>query len=517
MLQNTLIFFLFLGPLVFFHELGHFFFARLFGVRVETFSIGFGKKLFQKKIGDTIYAFSLIPLGGYVKMFGEDLLSKDEMPEEERPFAFNHKTKWQRFWIVFGGPLANFIMAFFIYFFVMLSGEKVPEVRAGIVPQDNILYEYGLRSGDLLSGVNGHKVSSVEDLNFPESEVEKISVLRDSNEIVLSMNAISSKDFLDAFLKISPYMRSPLVKGADGKIYFVSSSDKPVEKGFEVLHYSETDNFYLFEVENENVKPSDIRSTPIELKLDRSNLVASLESQKYYPLDLTVSSIVMGSPADEAGIRQGDILLAIEGTKFSSFIELREFIQNNAKEGKSFKLSLVRDGAVQKFDLSPKKNEVEGVITYTIGVYSNLKWATPQMIETDSKGFVASLTGAVEKTWGGIVSTLASFKKLITAQASFKSLGGPLSIGKVAADSFSASLSFFFKIMAIMSINLGILNLFPIPVLDGGHIMFIVLEVFNRGPLNKKTMIIAQQIGLSLLLMLMVVALFNDVTRFFFS
>ena len=135
MIEKVLIFILFLGPLVFFHELGHFLFARLFGVRVETFSIGFGPKLFRFKRGDTEYCASLIPLGGYVKMFGDDPLNKDAIPEHERAYSFTHKSKWARFWIVFGGPLANFILAFFIFFNLLLVGEKVPEVRVGVLSE----------------------------------------------------------------------------------------------------------------------------------------------------------------------------------------------------------------------------------------------------------------------------------------------------------------------------------------------------------------------------------------------
>lgn len=129
--EKFVIFILFLGPLVFFHELGHFLFARLFGVRVEVFSIGFGPKIFKFKKGFTEYAISLIPLGGYVKMFGDDPLVKDEIPVDEREYSFTFKGKWARFWIVMGGPLANFIMAYFIFFFLLMIGERIPEIRMG--------------------------------------------------------------------------------------------------------------------------------------------------------------------------------------------------------------------------------------------------------------------------------------------------------------------------------------------------------------------------------------------------
>jgi regulator of sigma E protease len=136
-------------------------------------------------------------------------------------------------------------------------------------------------------------------------------------------------------------------------------------------------------------------------------------------------------------------------------------------------------------------------------------------VQTQSKGFIGSITIGLVRTWDSVKKTIDGFIKLITKQVSLKAIGGPLSIGKVAHDSFTLSLSYFFQLMALISVNLGVINLFPIPVLDGGHILFIILEVINGGPLSRRKMELAQQIGLSLLLMLMVGAIFNDVTRFF--
>ena len=149
-LEKLAIFILFLGPLVFFHELGHFLFARFFGVRVEVFSIGFGPKIFKFKRGDTEYAVSLIPLGGYVKMYGDDPLNRDQIPASERKNSFTFKGKWARFWIVMGGPLANLIMAYFIFLSLLLTGEKMPELKVGVLPQTSQFYSLGIRSGDII-------------------------------------------------------------------------------------------------------------------------------------------------------------------------------------------------------------------------------------------------------------------------------------------------------------------------------------------------------------------------------
>jgi regulator of sigma E protease len=514
MFENILIFVVFLGPLIFFHELGHFLFARFFGVRVETFSIGFGPKLFKYKKGDTDYAVSLIPLGGYVKMFGEDILAKEEMPAEERPFAFNHKTKFQRFWIVFGGPLANFILAFVIYFSLIAFGEKVPEVKVGVLPNTNVLYEKGMRAGDIVKFVNKNEIISVEDFNFPDNIIDHVIVVRGGVETTVRFDQMPAKLFLDEYVKLTPLLRSPYVVDAKNKIFYVSSGNQPQDESLENVMNSNLNLLNLFPVDNVETTFDKIQSQAVPVSFSALNF-NTLREKGYYPLDLMVSSIVMGSPAEKAGIQKDDIILTINGTYFESFVDLREFIQQNGEKDEALKVEMLRSGKKVSLQLTPEKKESKEGSFYSIGVYSSLNWMRPKMVESRPKSFVEGVVGGIERTWSGIVSTVAGFHKLLTGGASLKSLGGPLAIGKVAADSFSTSLSYFFRLMAIISINLGILNLFPIPVLDGGHILFIAIETVIRGPVPKKIMILSQQVGLSLLLMLMMVALFNDFSRFF--
>ena len=165
--------------------------------------------------------------------------------------------------------------------------------------------------------------------------------------------------------------------------------------------------------------------------------------------------------------------------------------------------------------MTPDVKVIQDQKVKLIGVYSNGSFQSLTMIQTESKGFIGSASQAVTRTWDAITKTAAGFKKLITGEVSVKQIGGPFAIGKVASDSFNMSLSYFFQLMALISVNLGLINLFPIPVLDGGHIMFIMLEILNRGPISRRKMEIAQQIGLSFLLMLMVGAIFNDITNLF--
>jgi regulator of sigma E protease len=226
-----------------------------------------------------------------------------------------------------------------------------------------------------------------------------------------------------------------------------------------------------------------------------------------------VRSVNSKSPADLAGIHENDVFIKLEGEKIYSFEDFRARLQIIDK--KNVDIEIWSNGELKKLSLAPEISKQDGKEVRLLGVYSFIEVQKINFIQTKSKGFFGSIKFSIIRTWDSVKKTIDGFVKLITSQVSFKTIGGPLAIGKVAHDSFHTSLSYFFQLMALISVNLGVINLFPIPVLDGGHILFIALEVLNGGPLSRRKMEIAQQIGLSLLLMLMVGAIFNDVSRFF--
>lgn len=533
MLQGTLVFVIFLGPLIFFHELGHFLFARLCGVRVETFSIGFGPKLFRFKRGDTDYAISLIPLGGYVKMFGDDPTTKDEITEEEKQFAFTHKNKWQRFWIVFGGPFANFILAFVIYYFLLVVGESVPQVKVGVVDQNTTFYSMGLRTGDVIKKINKTEISSLEDLNLADEKVDSIEIERGSENLKLNVDAFT-KDFVETFIGLDQFFRKPIVVDNKNNAYFLSLTDKIDEKiSFEEIISMNISKINLLPISFDGKKVlyvpkigtkgldrysvDDINATGeqvIRLNVE-GNLYESLDKAGFYPIDVVVESLVLESPADKAKIKKGDILLAINGNNIHDFNTLRNEIQTLAKAKKEVNLKYKRGNEVFTTKLTPEKKEMNGVEYFAIGIYSSAKVADRQMVDAKPKGLFESFGLATTKTFDGMVSVLIGFKKLFIGSVSMKNLGGPIAIAKQASYSLDISLSYFFKMMALISINLGILNLLPIPILDGGHILFILIETVAGGPVPRKVMMVAQQFGLSILLLLMVFALGNDIIRLF--
>lgn len=522
MLEKILIFILFLGPLVFFHELGHFLFARFFGVRVEVFSLGFGPKILKFKRGDTDYCLSLIPLGGYVKMFGDDPLNKDAIAVEDRPYTFTHKGKWVRFWIVMGGPLANFLMAYVLFFFLLLGGEKVPEIRVGAVPETSVLYEMGFRVGDSLRKLNERTILSPTDIALEgNTRIEKMTVERNGEFLEIQVG-MSGDAFFEEFVTYPPVFRKPYLLDRSGEksvlaingedVDFLHSLDEiALTRGALEIQIYKLPKIY----EEESLKTQELEmlaSKTIEIN-ESNDFFQSLYDLGFAPLDLSIKSLQQGAAGDKAGLQNEDIIVALDGKPVYSFDHLRTSLQKTTEA--QMNLTYWRGGEESQVLIEPIVTNVDGEDLKLIGIYSSAEFVPLKFIQTESMGFFGSLGVAVTRTIDVTFKTIEGFKKLFTGQVSLKTIGGPIAIGKVASDSFNTSLTYFFQLMALISINLGIINLLPIPVLDGGHILFIFLEIFNRGPLSKKKMEVAQQVGLSFLLVLMFGAIFNDIMRFF--
>lgn len=516
MLEKILIFVIFLGPLIFFHELGHFFFARLFGVRVEVFSIGFGPKIFKYLHKGTEYAISIIPLGGYVKMFGDDPFSEAPLSDEEKKVAFNHKSKFARFWIVFGGPLANLLLAYFLYVGLLASGEKVPETKVGVVTEKSVLYGKGLRTGDVLVGINDEKILSFDDFNIKGSTVETVTVQRNDQKMELKVG-MELEPFINEFVNIVSIVKKPIFINKKGEKFYVSLTPKPTEfnDSLEEINTNFNGKAYLYNYTQKDEAITLDMASESEITSDQTqSLTDFLAKLEFYPIDLSVKNIVMGSPADKAGIKKGDILTHVNGVALKSFEELRSGLQS-MEDGKEVAVTVIANGAVATKQLVPEVKEIEKKKTKLIGIESGVEYVQPKLIVAKADSFGEAVTGAFARTWDGIVKTFSGYKKLITREVSLNNIGGPLAIGKVASDSLNISLSMFFRLMAIISINLGVINLFPIPVLDGGHIMFLIFEAINGGPLSRRKLEIAQRFGISVLFFLIFVALFNDITRLF--
>lgn len=517
LIEQIGIFILFLTPLIFFHELGHFLFARLFGVRVEVFSIGFGPKVARFKRGETEYAISIIPLGGYIKMFGDDPLNADEIPESERPKAFTHKSKWARFWIVFGGPLANFILAFAIFYALVFNGEEVYRAQFGHISEQSYFAQKGFKSGDIIAKANGKRIVELTDLSLVAPKgLNSLTVVRDGKNITIPIE-LSLEAFGEKFKHVLA-LRNPMIVDKMGNNYALSFDQDSVNfKNSLESFLNKEGNFtvYIHAVSktNEGLKANPEKQT-LALEIKNGALAEKLNELSYFAEDQRISSIMMDSPADRAGLLKDDIITHIGDKRIASFEDLRLSLQEY-QEGSTVSLTLFRNGKQIKTSLIPKAMQNGGEKVLTIGVYRSANLLPPERIKTDGKGFFASFGPALDKTIGSVQHIASGFTKLLTNEVSFDSIGGPIAIGKVASDSFNTGLSYFFKLMALISVNLGIINLLPIPVLDGGHILFLFFEFVNRGPLSRRKMEMAQQFGVSVLFLLIFAAIFNDINRLF--
>lgn len=545
-----------LGLLIFVHELGHFLVAKYYGVRVEVFSLGFGKKFFSFRRGDTEYCLSIIPFGGYVKMFGDDPTA--EVNSEDRKVSFLHKPVGQRIAIVLAGPLMNLFFAALLFFVIAFVGEKVVQPVVGDISRSSAAYEFGFRSGDRVLSVNGQAVEDWQDVRTAieyNNEGPIVFALKGPDGIERNLNAqtklvpnpnpISSVHQVGDIEGLSFLFRSTTfavvssssVAGAKG----LQTGDRIVKVGGQpVERWNELTDLVAKTV------ASGVEKLEFSIERDKEreqvdSFVVSIESSAWPKIsesggastlgqeillglgidlpDLYVSNVMDGSAAAVAGLKKGDKIISVDG-ELSEWSQLVKRVQSFKEGDAPFKVAFVREGVQQEIEVSPKKvpqtapngKEVE---VFALGVVAGVAAATPlTFLERTSNPLKAGRI-AISETWEWSKNTVLSFLRLIQNRVSAKSIGGPIMIGQLASKTFEIGLSPFLKIMAIISINLFILNLLPIPVLDGGHLVFFTVEALRGAPLSMRKMEIAQQIGLVILMSLMFLALFNDVSRLF--
>ena len=434
--MTTLLSFLFvLGVLVFIHELGHFLLARWNGVRVLTFSLGFGPKILKVQRGDTEYCVSIIPLGGYVKMAGEN---PDDGPSGKDD-EFLSKTKWQRFQILIAGPAMNIVLAVVLLAVVLIQGADVlayldqPAV-VGAVQPGSPAEKAGIVPGDVITQFGTADIGTWEHLDMavaarPEREVDVV-VLRNGSEVRLKVRAD--------------------------------------------LTELRTRGDTRFEVGTIGVLPD------------------------VYP---SVASLQEGSPSEAAGFKAGDVILAVDGKRMVFRSMVVEAI--GAKKGEPVEFRIRRDGAEHTIAVTPR---MEGE-TPRIGMF--MLEATRAFKPTPLEAIGLSVQRNIEMS-GMILNTL---KDLFTGEASPKQLMGPVGIAQLSGESAQAGWIALLTLMASISLNLGLLNLMPIPVLDGGHIFIMAIETISRRDFSlqvKEKMLFA---GFVLLMTLMVTVIYNDLTR----
>jgi regulator of sigma E protease len=531
-------FLILLGPLVIIHELGHFLFARLFGVKAEVFSVGFGPKLWAKRFGETEFRLAAIPLGGYVKLLGED--PEQPLPPEERERSLGAKSPGKRFWIYFGGAFANFIFAIFIFATILVLGEPQVSNRISRVVEGSEAAKIGLRTGDRISAVGGVEVKKFEELitqiaEHPEKSVN-LQIERGAERMALLATPKAEDGYsiygepkkLGRIDGILPFPRSARIGISDPKsiaaqaglktgMTVVSINGTAVKSWEELLAiFAELTPNHSVRLEMSSPKGE---TRVFDLPYPKGRSVPLLDALGIRSSELFVETVLKDSPAEKAGLLPGDRIVSVNEREILSFFGLRDSIQEFAKsQGGKVTVAWDRSGALRSATIQPTETKerdplLNKVVTYTIGIAPGLVTGEAETIIEHVWNPLTLAYKATYRMLDFVWKNLVSIGKMITGQVSAKTLGGPILIGKIAGESLERGLIVFLNTMAILSVGLGILNILPIPVLDGGHILLLGVEAIRGRPLSLRQTEILQQVGLSLILLLMVFVFKNDLTR----
>jgi regulator of sigma E protease len=437
-----------LGALVIVHEYGHYLVARICGVKVLRFSIGFGPPLWKKQFGrdQTEWVVAAVPLGGYVKMLDE---REGEVAPHELDRAFNRQNVWRRYCVVLAGPLANFVFAIVLYWLLFMHGVQEARPVVAMPPSGTPAASAGFEAGETIRSINGEPVTSWQEVRWRmlqlalERAPVKVEVLNRNNQLNWRT------------LDLSPYDADQL----------------------------EGDTLAL-----------------IGLKLYRPEISP------------VIGQIVSGSVAERAGLQTGDRILTANGMPMLLWDDLVEQVRKHPD--RELRLTYQRGDERRALTLVPEAVQQNGASIGRIGAAAKLDpQALDKLVTVVRYGAVSALAKAAEKTWDTSVFSLRMLGRMLIGQISWKNLSGPVTIADYAGQSAQLGLVSYLNFLALISISLGVLNLLPIPLLDGGHLMYYTVEIFKGSPVSDRIMEIGQKLGLTLLLILMAFAFYNDFNR----
>ncbi|MGE6915605.1 RIP metalloprotease RseP [Achromobacter kerstersii] len=442
MLFTLLAFAVALGSLIIFHELGHYWVARLCGVKVLRFSVGFGKVILRRTDRHgTEWAVSALPLGGYVKM-------QDEAPAGASPSeaagAFNNKSVGKRIAIVAAGPIFNLILAVFLYAGLNMAGTEEPQAIVAQPAADTPAAHAGLLLGDRILAIDGQEVGSWSDARWRLMDVMATGG-RALIEVSTPSGAVQQRE-----LNLPANAMDP------------STGDPLAAAGIRLAQ----------------PKPA-------------------------------VRAVIDGGEGQAAGLRTGDLIVSVDGKPTPDTGGLVKQIQESA--GKTLALTLVRDGAQISLNVTPRAETVNGQEVGRLGV--QLGGDIPMV--TVRYGLFESVWRGAVRTWDTAWFSLRMMGRMVTGDVSWRNVSGPVTIADYAGQTARIGIVAYIAYIALISISLGVLNLLPIPMLDGGHLLYYLVEIVRGSPPPAKWIDIGQRAGIGLLAGLMGLALFNDFTRLF--
>ena len=455
-IQTLLAFVLALSVLIVIHELGHYWMARLCNVKVLRFSLGMGKILYSRRFGpdQTEWAISLLPLGGYVKLLDARADDLDAVSPEDRKREFTSQSVWRRMAIIAAGPLANFVLAVFVLTGLYIYGMPEPVARLREVPENTVAYQAGLRGGETIIAIDGVPIHNWQEVRWKLTEV-----------------------LMEERPAVSLTYRLPGDAGDDAAGSSTSTAIIP------------THHVSIDDVDKDFIGK-------LGLSVERPPAVIGPVSKQ--------------GVAQKAGLQTGDRVLAVNGKPILDSLALVNCIRSSP--GQTLALEVLRDGKPYEITLipqaRPEKDNLVGKIDAGISVM-------PEMTVLRYSIPVAFLEGAY-KTWETSVITVKMIGKMITGDVSLKNITGPIAIADYAGQTARAGLIRYLHFIVFISISIGVMNLLPIPVLDGGLLLYYAVEIVSGGSIPEKVADIGYNIGIGILGILLLVAVFNDVVRLFF-
>ncbi|PKG96048.1 sigma E protease regulator RseP [Paraglaciecola sp. MB-3u-78] len=435
-----------LGILVAVHEWGHFWVARRCGVKVERFSIGFGKALWRRKdkLG-TEYVIAAIPLGGYVKMLDERV---DEVSEKDLPHAFNRQHVLKRIAIIAAGPAVNFLFAIFALFMMYLIGLQTIKPVVGSIEPDSVFSQSNIPQNAILTQVGDRKVVDWEDVAYE------------------FMSFIGNAEML--------------VKWTDDK--------------------------------NSYERSATINLSQWEFDPDKTSVFESLGLIPYRPKVLNVLGYIEdGSAAQSIGFQANDKIVSLDGTSMQNWEQIVGYV--STRPNQTVQANVLRNEQIVSLNGTIGSKTGEQTTKGYMGFTPTLEPWPEGVVFVHQYGVVKAMSKAMDKTWRLMTLSIEMLGKLITGDVSVKNLSGPISIAQGAGMSASLGLVYFLGFLALISVNLGIINLLPLPVLDGGHLLYYFIELFSGRPVPESVQEVGFKIGGVLLLLLMSIAIVNDIAR----
>jgi regulator of sigma E protease len=532
---------LLLGILVFVHEFGHFIVAKALNVKVLRFSIGFGPRIFGFTKGETEYRVAWLPLGGYVKMAGE--LPQDELSPEEAKRGFLAQAPWKRALIVTAGPAFNLLFPILAYFLLFLGTHQQISTRIGSVEPGLPAAEAGLQPGDRILAVDGEKVRTFEELRAHlQPRYDRpitLTVERQGRQSTTTLTPAKSLEtnpietLPRGLIGISPNPKAPVLgvpEGSPAAAAGLKTFDRVLSVNGEPVKDELAFNAAI-----------DKAGGLVQLKLERDPRIelpgvaahvpdvvsVSIEKQPGHGyeaigaerVDLYVARVIPGSAAEKAGLKVGDRIVALNGKKLKSFLLLT--LALNELADKPFKLTW-RSGSEEKTQelrqtaLAAKDEYGQVSEGFDLGI----RPLAPSPTELSDVEKVSIYMGPGEALGASLKVVPEIIRKtaqvlgyLVTGRVPFKSVGGPIMLYQIASKSAEEGIGSYLNAMAVISVNLGLINLFPIPVLDGFQLLASIWEAIRRRPIPARAREIANMIGLAMLIVLMVMVFKNDIMR----